>query len=40
MVANGLTKLLLTQKHDIFIKQLGLKDITDKIDRVDIQEGV
>ena len=40
MVADGLTKLLPAQKHDTFIKQLGLKDVTDEIDRAGMQEGV
>ena len=33
MVADGLTKLLPPQKYDIFIKQLGLVDLTDEIYR-------
>ena len=38
MVADGLTKLLPAQKHQTFIKQLGLIDLEDLIDELRFEE--
>ena len=38
MVADGLTKLLPAQKHQIFIKQLRLIDLEDLIDELQFEE--
>ena len=32
LVADGLTKLLLAQRHAAFIKLLGMKDLTDEVE--------